>query len=217
MSKRYNVIEVLEMWDEIPDDDQDTDESSSDDDVVDNDYIQPGDADVDDDYIQPGDEVIDTSETQEIPDMTATTATPKPHRKVAGKGVSSSAQKKEKTLEQLELVEHFLFKNDHPYPLSATQIKCLQKHIHSKSKEKLSVAQVKRLVEIARRQWKKIDKPSEDHSSNFHEGPNMEYFSDCHTPADIFFQFLDTDIVDNIVFQTNLYSTSTKRTDVFCL
>ena len=47
MSKRYKVIEVLEMWDEIPVDHQNTEESSSDDEdvIVDGDYIQPCDAD----------------------------------------------------------------------------------------------------------------------------------------------------------------------------
>lgn len=220
MSKTYNVIEVLEMWDEIPDDGQDTEESSSDDedDIVDGDYIQPcdadeptsGDDDVVDDNIEPENEEIDASEA-------STTAMPKPKKKVAEKRVTPSAQKKEKTLEKLlqklELVEQFLLKNDHPYPLSADQVKSLQKIIQSKTKEKLSVAQVKKLVEIARRQWKKIEKPSENHSFDFPEGPNMECFSECHTPADVFFQYLDTDIVDNIVFQTNLYINQREATN----
>ena len=70
---------------------------------------------------------------------------------------------------------------------------------------------MKKLVEIARRQWKKTEKLSENHSFDFPEGPNMECFSECHTPADVFFQYLDTDTVDNIVFQTNLYINQRER------
>ena len=84
---------------------------------------------------------------------------PQKGKEVAEKRVTPSAQKKEKTLEKLlqklELVEQFLLKNYHLYPLSADQVKSLQKIIQSENKEKLSVAQVKKLVEIARRQWKK--------------------------------------------------------------
>jgi hypothetical protein len=211
MSKRYKVIEVLEMWDEIPVDGQDTEESSSDDEdvIVDGDYIRPCDADEptssDDDVvvnnIEPENEEIIASEA-------STTAMPKPKKKVAER-VTPSAPKKEKTLEKLlqklELVEPFLLKSDHLYPLTADQVKSLQKITQFETKEKLSVAQVKKLVEIARRQWKKIEKPSENHSFAFPEGPNIEFVSECHTPADVFFQYLHADIVDNIVFQTNLY------------
>ena len=80
MAKRYNANDILQMWDEIPDDGQDTEESSSsdDDDDIDSEYIQPSDADaqtshdsdVVDDYIVPDNEEIDASGA-------ATTATPK--------------------------------------------------------------------------------------------------------------------------------------------
>ena len=44
MSKRFGVNDVLEMWDEIPADDSDTDESSSDDgDYLDKEYFPAGD------------------------------------------------------------------------------------------------------------------------------------------------------------------------------
>ena len=151
---------------------------------------------------------IDVSESQEIPVVTTEKPKSKGKRR---KEVSTTGQKKDKTVAQLELVEQFLTENGDPYPLSASQIKCLQQRIQSKCKEKLSVAQVIKLFEIARRHWKKIDKPSEDSVFTCPEGPNIEYFSNCHTPADVFSQFLDTEIVDNIVFQTNLYITQKQR------
>ena len=55
MSERFGVNDVLEMWDEIPADESDTDESSSDD----------GD-DLDKEYFPAGDEV-DSSEPVQIP------------------------------------------------------------------------------------------------------------------------------------------------------
>ena len=39
----------------------------------------------------------------------------------------------------------------------------------------------------------------------------MKIYPNRHTPADVFSQFLDTEIVDNIVFQTNLYITQKQR------
>ncbi len=103
----------------------------------------------------------------------------------------------------MKLIEHFNLINNHPYPLSADQVRFLQKDISSKLKEDLSVAQVKRLVEIARREWKRVEKRND--LFHFPKGSKIEYFSDCQTSADVFFQFLDNEIVDNIVFQTNLY------------
>ena len=88
---------------------------------------------------------------------------------------ASSTQKKDKLVEQVQLIEHFMVINDHPYPLSADQVKLLKKEISSKLKEDLSVAQVKRLVEIARREWKRVEKPSDDDLFHFPEGPKMEY------------------------------------------
>ena len=58
------------------------------------------------------------------------------------------------------------------------------------------------MFEIARHYWKKIDKPSEDPVFSCPEGPNIEYFSNCHTPAAVFSQFLDTKIVGNTVLAT---------------
>ena len=132
-------------------------------------------------------------------------------KRIFGPKPSTSDQQKDKTVAQLELVEQFLSENGNPYPLSASQIKTLQQTIQSKCKEKLSVAQVIKLFEIARRHWEKIDKASEDPVFNCPEGPNIEYFSNCHTPTDVFSQFLNTEIVDNIVFQTNLYITQKQR------
>ena len=186
-----------------------TDESSSDDDVLDKDYSPAGDeVDVSEPQEIPVVNEIDVSESQEIP--VVTTEKPKSKRRTR-KEVSTTGQKKDKTVWQLELVEQFLTENGDPYPLSASQIKCLQQRIQSKCKEKLSLAQVIKLFEIARRHWKKIDKPCEDSVFTCPEGPNIECFSNCHTPADVFSQFLDTEIVDNIVFQTNLYITQKQR------
>ena len=42
-------------------------------------------------------------------------------------------------------------------------------------------------------------------------GPVIEEFSDCHTPADIFFQYFDTDILDKILSETNLYINQKER------
>ena len=162
---------------------------------------------MDEDYFPPGDE-IDVSEPQVIPVVTNEKTKSKGK---SGKEASTSGQKKEKTIVQLELVEQFLSKNGDPYPLSASQIKSLQETIQSKCKEKFSVAQVIKLFEIARCHWKKIYKPAEDPVFNCPEGPNIEYFSNCHTPADVFSQFLDNEIVDNIVFQTNLYITQKQQ------
>ncbi len=209
MPRKYNLSDVLEVWDEIPEDDQVTDESSSDDD---DDYTPDEPCSGIDalakDQIQDDDE-IDSCGTQDCSNAT-TTATRMPKKKSGGKRASST-QKKDKLVEQVQLIEHFMVINDHPYPLSADQVKLLQKEISSKLKEDLSVAQVKRLVEIARREWKRVEKPSEDDLFHFPEGPKMEYFSDCQTPADVFFQFLDNETVDNIVFQTNLYINQMER------
>ena len=156
----------------------------------------------------PAADEIDVSEAQEIPVI----STEKPNLKEkSGKEVSTSGQKKENTVVQVELVKQFLPENGDPYPLFTSQIKCLQQAIQSKCKEKRSVAQVIKLFEIARRHYRKIDKPSEDPVFNCPDGPNIKYFSNCHTPANIFSQFLDTEIVDNVDFQTNLYITQKQQ------
>ena len=203
MTKRFSTKDVLEMLDEIPvDNEVNTDESSSDDQILDDEYFPPA-------------HEIWSSVPQEISETNAetnaTTAKPKQKGKSGKKVVSSSTQKKDKTLEQLDLIEQFLFENNLPVPLLASQVKHLQEIICGKSGEKLSVAQVNKLVEIARRHWKKVDKPSEDHVFNYPEGPNIAHFTDCHTQADVFSQFLDTDIIDMILFQTNLYITQRER------
>ena len=131
MSKRYKVAEILDMWDEIPDDGQNTEESSSDEDDVDVDYIQPADEPTS------GDNVVDDNIEEIDASEASSTAIPKPKKKV----VETSAKKNEKTaekiLQKLELVEQFLLKNDHPYPLSADQVKSVQKIVQAKTKEKL--------------------------------------------------------------------------------
>lgn len=43
-------------------------------------------------------------------------------------------------------------------------------------------------------------------------GPVIEEFSDCHTPADIFFQFFDVEIIDKILSETNRYIDQKERT-----
>ena len=67
------------------------------------------------------------------------------------------------------------------------------------------MAQVTRLIEIGSRDWRKIERPCKEHPFNCPSGPNIEYFADG--------QFLDAEIVEKIVFQTNLYITQ-NRTNV---
>lgn len=54
------------------------------------------------------------------------------------------------------------------------------------------------------------DHDCKEHAFNCPSGPNIEYFADCHTPAGVFCQFLDAEIIDKIVFQTNLHITQNK-------
>jgi hypothetical protein len=143
MPTRYNLSDVLGIWDEIPEDDQVTDESSSDDDHDSGDDYTPdepcsGSDALAKDQIQLGEE-IDSCGTQDCSNTT-TTSTRKPNGGGGGKKASST-QKKDKLVEQV----HFMVINDHPYPLSADQVKHLQKEISSKLKENLCVAQVKKI------------------------------------------------------------------------
>ena len=74
--------------------------------------------------------------------------------------------------EQLKNVEEFLAKNNPTYPLLASEIKKFQKLLASKVK-KISVAQVQKLVEIARHQWKKVEKAKENFQNVFQEGKQI--------------------------------------------
>ena len=55
--------------------------------------------------------------------------------------------------------------------------------------------------------WKKSDVPYETSNFNFHEGPVTQHFGDCHLACDYFLTFLDEDLRENLLFQTNLYQT----------
>ena len=94
--------------------------------------------------------------------------------------VEYSKKRKDTSAGRIGIVEQLLLKKNHPYPLFASQLKHLQTHINSKTNEKVSVVQVKTLVEIARRQWRMIDQPSQGYPFNYHEGPSMERFSERH-------------------------------------
>ena len=72
----------------------------------------------------------------------------------------------------MKKVEEFLAKNNLTYPLLASEIKKLQKLLASKAK-RISVAQVQKLVEIARRQWKKVEKAKENFQNVFQEGKQI--------------------------------------------
>ena len=39
------------------------------------------------------------------------------------------------------------------------------------------------------------------------EGPISDHFTGCTNPIDIFLKYLDTEIIDNILYQSNLYIT----------
>ena len=39
------------------------------------------------------------------------------------------------------------------------------------------------------------------------EQPISDHFTDCTNPIDIFLKYLDTEIIDNILYQSNLYIT----------
>ena len=39
------------------------------------------------------------------------------------------------------------------------------------------------------------------------KGPLSDHFTDCTNPIDIFLKYLDTEIIDNILYQSNLYIT----------
>ena len=39
------------------------------------------------------------------------------------------------------------------------------------------------------------------------EGPISDHFTDCTNPIDIFLKYLDTEIIDNILYQSKLYIT----------
>ena len=169
-SKRYNLEDVLELWEDIPDDNnQVTDESSSDESVcneIDSNYIPPDEND------DENDDEIDVSEAE------ISNKKEKPQRK--HKRTSSNSRKKqtsETVEEQLKKVEEFLAKNNPSYPLSASEIKKLQKLLSSKAK-KISVAQVQKLVEIARRQWKKVEKAKENFQNVFEEGKQIVTYTD---------------------------------------
>ena len=160
-SKRYNLEDVLELWEDIPDDNNPvTDESSSDESVcneVDSNYISP---DENDDEIDVSEEEISNEKK-------------KPKRKHKSQHSSSTKKKTGETVEeQLKKVEEFLAKNNPTYPLLASEIKKLQKLLASKAK-KISVAQVQKLVEIARRQWKKVEKAKENFQNVFQEGKQI--------------------------------------------
>jgi hypothetical protein len=97
MPRKYNLSDVLEVWDEIPEDDQVTDESSSDDDG-DDDYTPDEPCSGIDalakDQTQDGDE-IDSCGTQDCSNAT-TTATRMPNKKTGGKRASSIKHPKER-------------------------------------------------------------------------------------------------------------------------
>ena len=164
-SKRYNLEDVLELWEDIPDDNNPvTDESSSDESVcneVDSNYIPPDEND------DENDDEIDVSEAE------ISNEKKKPKRKHKSQHSSSTKKQTGETVEeQLKKVEEFLAKNNPTYPLLASEIKKLQELLASKAK-KISVAQVQKLVEIARRQWKKVEKAKESFQNVFQEGKQI--------------------------------------------
>ena len=55
--------------------------------------------------------------------------------------------------------------------------------------------------------WKKTEMAYKQSTFSSYEGPVTAYFGDCHTPNDYFFKIFDSDIQENILFQTNLYVT----------
>jgi hypothetical protein len=197
MSKGYKVAEILDMWDEIPDDGQNTEESSSDEDDVDVDYIQPCDAD------EPtsGDDVVDDNIEEIDASEASSTAIPKPKKKVAETSTKKNKKTAKKILQKLELVEQFLLKNDHPYPLSADQVKSVQKIVQAKTKEKLSVAQVKMLVEIARRRWKKTRNCQKITHLTFPKAPTWNAFLSAIHQQMCFFSTLTLTLLTTLYFK----------------
>ncbi len=146
-SKRYHIEDVLDMWEDIPDDNNDlTDESSGEDvDLLDSNYIPP------DDEIDVS-EPEETSTTETNTAETPNTRTPKSKAKLPRKHQTTNANDRnnEQTVqEQIKMVEDFLSKKKPSYPLSVNQIKDLQKFLSSKG-QKLTVSQIPKLVEIAR-------------------------------------------------------------------
>ena len=55
--------------------------------------------------------------------------------------------------------------------------------------------------------WIKSDLPYKNSNFDSHQGPVTQHFSDCHLPCDYFLTFLDEDIRENVIYQTNLYQT----------
>ena len=164
-SKRYNLEDVLELWEDIPGDNNPViDESSSDESAyneVDSKYIPPDEND------DENDDKIDVSEAE------ISNEKKKPKRKHKSQHSSSTKKRTGETVEeQLKKVEEFLAKNNPTYPLLASEIKKLQKLLARKAK-KISVAQVQKLVEIARRQWKKVEKAKENFQNVFQEGKQI--------------------------------------------
>ena len=62
------------------------------------------------------------------------------------------------------------------------------------------------------RHWKKKSKNATNAGEfTAPEGPISGHFTDCTNPIDIFFKYLDTEIIDNILYQSNLYITQKKN------
>ena len=58
------------------------------------------------------------------------------------------------------------------------------------------------------RHWKKKSKNATNAGEfTAPEGPISDHFTDCTNPIDIFLKYLDTEIIDNILYQSNLYIT----------
>lgn len=180
-STRYDTNEVLTMLDEIPVDinGEDTEEESSSDDgdMRDVDYV-------------PTQHESDMVTTLELPPSQPETnpSTSQPPRTQMPKQrrckKTATKNKAKIVTEQIHKIEDFLSRNCSDFKtVTPTQIKELQKILSSRSNpdqgvaegcdkanEKLSVAQIKNLITIARCGWKKQDQLMQSHNFNFPQG-----------------------------------------------
>jgi hypothetical protein len=177
LAKRYNTCEVLNILEDIPSDYDNTSEESSEPDNDDDDEYVPPEVYADEELeernnvelMEPAAPIESTSIQAKTTEVSASNLNPK--QKLSSPDAKDP--KKESAIAQVEYLEKYIAEIDSSQ-LSPQQIKHLQTTLPQlpacKSKEKLSAQQIKSLIEIAVRGWKKMEQPTQIHNFDLPQG-----------------------------------------------
>ena len=134
-NRKLNVDEVLEIWDEIPDDSCETDESSEDEYIPsDHDHVELSDMEF---ANENRDDEGDVGETNNV--AHAECAAAPESSTSSNKGMKKQARKKRQrksvtakemvVVNQVKLIEHFMLENGLTIPIQLEQVKQIQRHL----------------------------------------------------------------------------------------